>query len=363
MRFLNLSVTDADERAGILAAIETVLDHGRVVLGPEVEVFEQRMADYCGRCFAVGVNSGTDALILGLKALGIGAGDEVITTPLSWLATGSAILLNGATAVVGDIDEGLNLDPASIEALITPRTKAILPVHFTGNLARMPEIMEIAAAHGLAVIEDGAQAFGATLNGRPCGSFGRIACISMNAMKPLGALGDAGIVLTDDVEVRDRLVMLRHSGVEEREYCRVLSHNCRLDTLQAAVLLCRLDRYAAVVARRRAIAARYDRELAGVVRHPPRLEGYEGAYYTYPILTTERDGLQRHLTVCGIETRIQHPVLMNDQPAFQGSINGNPKRAADLIRGLLCLPIHEKLSEEEVSYVAASVRQFFGAAS
>ena len=160
MRFLNLSVTDAEERAGILAAIKTVLDHGRVVLGPEVEAFEQRIADYCGRRFAVGLNSGTDALILGLKALDIGAGDEVITTPLSWLATGSAILLNGATAVVGDVDDGLNLDPATIEALITPRTKAILPVHFTGNLARMPEIQEIASAYGIAVVEDGAQAFG-----------------------------------------------------------------------------------------------------------------------------------------------------------------------------------------------------------
>src|SRR5262249_16722302 len=216
-----------------------------------------------------GVGSGTDALLLGLKSLGIGSGDEVITTPLSWLATGSAILLNGGTPVFCDIDETLNMDPATIEPLITSRTKAILAVHFTGRLARMPEIMEIAERRGILVVEDGAQAFGAAVGNKPCGSFGDVACISFNAMKILGGLGDAGIVLCDDDEVANRLNMLRHSGVADREYCLTLSHNCRLDTLQAAVLLKRLTHYPAIVERRRKIAQFYNKELAAVVGTPP----------------------------------------------------------------------------------------------
>jgi cupin fold WbuC family metalloprotein len=258
-----------------------------------------------------------------VKSLGIGPGDEVITTPLSWLATGSSVLLNGATAVFCDIDQTLNIDPGTIERHITARTKAILPVHFTGRLARMPEILEIAGRHNLRVIEDCAQAFGATFDDRPSGSFGDIACMSFNAMKILGGLGDGGLVLTDDDRVAARLRMLRHSGVPEREYCEELSHNCRLDTIQAAVLLRRLPRQPAIIARRRELADRYDRELAGTVQTPPPVRGYADVFYTYTIRTPRREKLRLHLADCGIETRIQHPVLMNDQPAFQGKVRGH----------------------------------------
>jgi dTDP-4-amino-4,6-dideoxygalactose transaminase len=362
VRFLDLRVEDVDERAAILDAVETLLDHGRMVMGPEVAEFERRIAAYCHRRHGIGVGTGTDALILGLKALGIGGGDEVITTPLSWLATGSSILLNGATAVFCDIDESLNIDPATIERHITPRTKAILAVHFTGRLVRMPAIREIARRHDLLVIEDGAQAFGATLgDDQPCGSFGEVACISFNAMKILGGLGDAGIVLTDDDEVARCLRMLRHTGVPDREYCHILSHNCRLDTIQAAILLRRLQRYPKIVARRRELARRYDRDLAGIVSTPPRLEGYADAYYTYTVRTLRRDELVRHLAGRGIETRIQHPVLMNDQPAFQGRVRGDSPVAARLVKEILCIPCHEKLGDEDQSYVIAAMRDFFRA--
>lgn len=363
VRFLDLSVSDPEERRELLAAIGAVLDHGRLVLGPEVQEFEKRIADYCGRKYGVGVGSGTDALILGIKALGIGSQDEVITTPLSWLATGSAILLNGATAVFCDVDETLNMDPTTIEPLITPRTKAIVPVHFTGRLARMPEIRRIAQKHGLLVIEDGAQAFGASLNGKPCGAFGDMACISFNAMKNLGALGDAGIVLTDNAEVSDLLRQLRHSGVVDREHCVTLSHNCRLDTLQAAVLLKRLERYPHVLARRRTIARRYDMELHDIVKTLPRETGYEEAFYTYTIRTPRRDELRSDLSERGIETRIQHPVLMLDQPAFQGRIRGNAPQAARLVKEILCLPVHEKLTDDEQSFIINTVKHFCGASS
>jgi dTDP-4-amino-4,6-dideoxygalactose transaminase len=361
VRFLDLSVHDKAERAAILDAVTDVLDHGRVVLGPEVIELEQSIADFCQRRFCVGVGTGTDALILGLKALGVGPGDEVITTPLSWLATGSSILLNGATPVFCDIDETLNMDPETIEPLITSRTKAILPVHFTGRLARMPEISEVARRHGVLIVEDGSQAFGATVGEKPCGSFGDVACISLNAMKILGGLGDGGLVLTDSPELAKKLDCLRHSGVIDRDYCITLSHNCRLDTLQAAILLKRLKRYATIVARRREIAARYDRELRGLVETPPHLQGYQDVYYTYTIRTLERDALQQHLTSWNIESKIQHPILMNDQPAFQGKVRGHSPRAAELVRQILCIPAHEKLNAEQQSYVIEAIASFFGA--
>jgi len=359
VRFLDLAVHDSTERSVLLAAFERLLNHGRIVLGPEVETFETRVAEFCGRRFGVGVGSGTDALILGLRALGIGPGDEVITTPLSWLATGSAILLNGATAIFCDIDETLNLDPDTIEKLITPKTRAILPVHFTGRLARMPEILEIARKYDLLVIEDGSQAFGATLGDKPCGSFGHMACVSFNAMKVLGGLGDAGIVLTDDPAVRERLDMLRHSGVINKDYCQELSHNCRMDALQAAILLERLEFLPRFIRRRREIAQQYDRKLAGIVETPPRLQGYHDVIYTYVIRSPRRDALRDHLAKLGIETKIQHPVIMNDQPAFQGKVGGHSPRARSLVREILCLPAHEKMTNLDQDLVIEAVWEFF----
>jgi len=359
VRFLDLSVKDENERAEILQAVATMLDHGRIVLGPEVLEFERQVAAFCNRLYAVGVGSGTDALIVGLKALNIGPGDEVITTPLSWLATGSAILINGATPVFADVDETLNLDPATLAPLITSKTKAVLPVHFTGRLAPMPEILAIARQHGLLVIEDGAQAFGATLNGVPCGGFGDMACISLNAMKVLGAIGDAGVVLTDDFETAKRLDKLRHSGVVDRDYCEELSHNCRLDTIQAAVLLHRLRRCPAAIARRQEIASRYNMELSDIVGVPSQIPGQKDSFYTYTIRTPQRDALRNHLSDLGIETRIQHPLVMNDQMAFRGRFRGESPRAHSLVRQILCIPGHEKLTKGEQDLVIGSIRSFF----
>lgn len=222
--FLDLRVHDSSERAVIIAAVTAVLDHGRLILGPEVAELERRIADFCGRSHCIGVGSGTDALILALKALGIGSGDEVITPALSWLATGSSILLNGATAVFCDIDETLNIDPTTVEPLITARTKAILPVHFTGRLARMPEITELARHHNLLVIEDGSQAFGATFHGRPCGAFGNVACISLNAFDDDGratrviSLGEVGSGKTHVYRLSDPVW---HSVIIQSEFAAI----------------------------------------------------------------------------------------------------------------------------------------------
>lgn len=356
--FLDLKITDPVERAAMIDALTRVMDHGIFVLGPEVEAFEAEVAGYCGRRHCVGVGSGTDALILGLKALDIGPGDEVITTPLSWLATGSAILLNGATAVFADIGQDLNIDPDTIEPLITNRSKALLVVHFTGTMCDMDRLVAIAGRHGLALVEDGAQAFGARFQGRPCGAFGILSCVSMNAMKVMAGLGDGGVALTDDPAVAERLRRLRHSGVVNRDYAQELSHNCRLDALQAAFLRVRLAGIDARVERRRVLARSYDTALAGHVTTFPERPGNRNVHYTYQLRTSRREALRQFLDARGIQTRIQHPIIMNDQPAFAGRCRGSSPVARRLVDELLCLPIHEKLTDAEQAYVIALVKEF-----
>ena len=231
IRFLDLRVTDAAEKAELLAACENVLDHGRIVLGPEVEEFERAVAKRIGKRHAIGVGSGSDAAYLGLRALGIGPGDEVITGSLSWVATANGIALTGATPVFADIGDDLNVDPASVRRLISSDTRAVLAVHYTGRPCEMVELMKICRQHRLLLVEDAAQAFGARYQGRPVGSFGDAACFSMNPMKVLASLGEAGIVATDGDDVADKVRSLRYNGTINREECVQPSINGRLDTL------------------------------------------------------------------------------------------------------------------------------------
>jgi dTDP-4-amino-4,6-dideoxygalactose transaminase len=356
--FLDLRVLDESERAELQAAFTAVLDHGRIILGPECGQLEERCAGYIGRKFAAGVNSGTDALILAMRALGIGPGDEVITTPLSFIATANAIRLNGAVPVFADIGRDMNLDPASIEPLVTPKTRAIIPVHWAGKVCRMEEIMPIAERHGLTVIEDGSQAFGASRHGRKAGTWGRIACFSMNSMKTFASLGEAGMLFTDEAELHARLDALRYNGLVNREYCHYVSHNGRLDTIQAAVLLKRFDRYEALLARRRANAAFYDRHLGQLVRVPAVDPGCEDAFYIYIIQTERRDALRDFLAENGIETKIQHAPLMPRQPAYENSRGAWPN-ADRIIATMLSLPIHEKLTDDQLHHVVDCVKRFF----
>lgn len=358
IRFLDLRVEDEDEKSGFLSALNRVMSHGIFVLGPEVENFEKQIALYTQRKHCIGVGTGTDALLLALKALDIGSGSEVITTPLSWLASSACILQNGAKAVFADVDKTLTIDPNTIESLITEQTKAILIVNFTGTMCDMGSISKIAEKYNLYVIEDGSQSFGSTLNGKPSGSFGHISCISMNAMKVLGGLGDAGVVLTNDDGVAKRVQHLRHSGVVDRETCIELSHNCRLDALQAAFLLERLKRLPANLERRRSIAREYDQKLEGLVEVPTKPDNNEGAYYTYPILIDNRDDFSSYLENHGVEVRIQHPSVLNDQPAFNGKISGQSPKAREIVERILCLPIHEKLTNAEQDRVIGLIRSY-----
>ena len=316
--FRELAVRDAGLRSELLDAVDAVLAHGRLILGPEVGRFEDAIARRCGRRFAVGVNSGTGALILAHRALGVGDGDEVITSPLSWVATVNAIVLAGATPVFVDVCEDLTIDADRVEDVITSRTKALLPVHFAGQLSDVARLAEIAERRGLLLIEDGAQAFGARHRGRPCGSFGTIGCFSMNPMKMLNAFGEAGAIVTDDEDVRGRLLALRYAGTVEKEDCRFPSGNERIDTVQAAMLLVSLAGFDEKVERRRAIARAYDERLAGVVACPQVRPGNEHTYYAYTITCERRDDLQAHLASKGIETKVQHPILMPYHSAYRG---------------------------------------------
>jgi dTDP-4-amino-4,6-dideoxygalactose transaminase len=330
-------------------------------LGPEVDEFEAEIAGLCKRSFAIGVSSGTDALYVALRALDVGPGDEVITTPLSWVATMNAVVTTGATPVFADIRRDLNIDPDRIKEVITDRTKAIIPVHFTGKMCDMDRICEIANSQDIDVLEDAAQAFGSrTAKGRPSGSIGKLACFSMNSMKVLHSYGEAGAVLTDDPELRERMVSLRYAGTVNREDCHYTSLNFRIQTIQAALLLVELRRLDEIIARRRQIAEIYRGRLSTLVKCPAEDKGSVHTYYTYTIQVDRRDELREHLDTKGIETKIHHPYLMPRQTAYRDIYAPNIPVAEEAVSRILSIPNHEKLTDEEVGYVADAIEAFYG---
>lgn len=359
--FLDLSVKDAGLKQELLDAVDRVLTHGRIVLGPEVDEFEERIASFCQQKYAVGVNSGTDALYLALRSLDVGPGDEVITTPMSWIATLNAIVLCGATPVFVDIRDDLNINPDLIPDAITPRTKVILPVHFTGKLCDMPRIMDIANQHGVMVVEDAAQAFGASLNKAPAGSFGLVNSFSMNPMKVFNAYGEAGAVVTDDQQLWDKLVSLRYAGTVDREDCHYPSINGRIDTIQAAMLLVNMGYIQEKIVRRRANAQFYTESLGEVVICPWEDEGYHDVYYNYTIISERRDQLRDYLASKGIETKIQHPILMPYHTAYRHLPRAHIPIAEHLVERILCIPSHENLKIDEADYIAGCIKEFYGA--
>lgn len=361
---MDLRVTDQTERLRLVDAVDRVLRHGRMVLGPEVQECERRVADRCGRRFAVGVSSGSTALHLAMACLDLGPGDEVITTSLSWIATANAIASVGATPVFVDIRDDLNMDPDRVREAITPRTRAILAVHWTGKICDMPAITRIAEEHGLLLIEDAAQAFDASLHGRKAGSFGTVGCFSMNSMKVLASCSDSGMVVTDREDLYNRLLSLRYAGTVNQEECVDVALNGRMDTLEAAILLVRLERLDDVIARRREIASWYKKGLAGVVETPRAGPGELDVWYTYTVRADRRDELRAFLDTRGVETKIHHPILMPDQPVYRGSARARTYPNANrLVKQIVSLPATEKASRSDVDYVVACVREFYGKAA
>jgi len=345
-------------------AIARVLDRGRYILGEETAAFEREFADYIGVRFGIGVGSGTEALHLALRACGVGPGDEVITVSHTAVATVAAIELCGATPVLVDIDpHSFTLDPTRLPAAITPRTKAILPVHLYGQSADLEPILDIARRHNLRVIEDCAQSHGATYRGKRTGAWGDIACFSFYPTKNLGAIGDGGFVATDDSQLAEHARLLREYGWRQRYVSEISGWNTRLDELQAAILRVKLQTLDADNARRRHLAALYDELLASSsVTRPVEMPYGQHVYHLYVVRSVRRDELQAFLRERGIGTLIHYPVPIHLQPAYRGRLGdiGSFPETERAACEVLSLPMFPELTEVEVDRVAQAVREFFG---
>jgi len=358
--YVDLAAQYREERAELLAVVERVLAGGSYIGGTEIEALEQEFAKLCETREAVALNSGTDALFLGLRALGIGPGDEVITPPNSFVASTGAIVQVGATPVFVDVQADQNVDPAKVAAAVTKRTRAIMPVHLTGRICDMDPILDIARRHGLAVIEDAAQAIGSRYHGKPSGSFGEIGCFSCHPLKNLNACGDAGFVVTNDAKLAQTIRSLRNHGLAGRDSVDQFGLVSRMDTLQAAILRYRVSRLPSIVERRRKNVALYRKLLHPAAFNPPELPDEFIAYHTFVIQTDRRDELKAHLAANGIETAIHYPVPIHLQPAAarlgygRGAFPVCERQAGRI----LTLPIHPWLSESDVAAVAQTTNQF-----
>lgn len=345
--------------SAIAAAMSRVVASGWFVLGPEVEAFESEFAQRSGASHCVGVGTGTDAITLALRALDIGPGDEVITSPLSAAYSALAIMMCGARPVFADIDpDRLTLDPDAAAAAVTSRTRAILPVHLYGQAADMAGIERVAQRHQLAIVEDACQAHLATADGRPVGTIGTMGTFSFYPTKNLGALGDGGAVITGDRRLADRIKRLRNGGQTSRYHHLEAGVNSRLDELQAAVLRARLPFLDGWTRRRRAIGAAYRRGLQGTrVRVPPERDAGH-VYHLFPALAVERAALQAYLAESGIETLIHYPVPIPRQPAV-ASTQPAVCPIADRVCGeVFSLPMYPSLADEAVSRVIDVTRAF-----
>jgi len=348
-----------DDAARVDAAIRRVVESGWFVLGPEVEAFEREFAAACGTSHAVSVGTGTDAIALIFRGLGIGPGDEVITTPLSAAFSALAIQMAGARPVFADLDPArLTIDPARIEAAITPRTKAIMPVHLYGQSADMDPLLAIAARHGLAVVEDCAQAVLTTDKGRLAGTMGVAGAFSFYPTKNLGALGDGGAITTNDAALAARIARLRNGGQSKRYHHDEFGVNSRLDELQAAILRERLAFLPQWTAQRRALAAAYRAGLvdAPVVVPPECDPGH--VYHLFPVLTPERERFQQHMRAHGVETLVHYPIPLPNQLALAAEDPARCPIADRICDQLVSLPMYPSLTIEQVHHVIVAVHAF-----
>jgi UDP-2-acetamido-2-deoxy-ribo-hexuluronate aminotransferase len=352
--FIDLKTQQDLIRPQLEQGIHRILHHGQYIMGPEIDELEARLAEYVGVKHCIGVSSGTDALLIAMLALGIGPGDEVITTPFTFIATGEMIALIAAVPVYVDIDpRTYNLDPALIEAAITPRTRAIVPVSLYGQCADMDAINAIAGRHGLPVIEDAAQSFGATYKGRQSCALSTIGCTSFFPSKPLGAYGDAGACFTDDDALAKAMREIRVHGQDRRYHHPRIGINGRLDSLQAAVLLAKLPLFSEEVAARARIGARYSELLAGSGCATPFIEPHNTSVYAqYTIAVDDREGLTAKLSAAGIPTAVHYPIPLHRQPVFAGITGQAAPVAEQAAAKVVSLPMHPYLSEDDLSRVA-----------
>jgi len=347
----------------VMAALEQVLESCEFILGPNVSAFEQEIAEYLGVKHAIGVGNGTDALVLILDALGIRPGDEVITTPYTFVATAECVSRLGAKPVFVDINPiTLTIDPEKLEQAIPPRTKAVIPVHIFCRAADMPRIMDIASRHGLFVVEDACQSIGGEIEGKKLGTFGNAGAFSFFPTKNLGAYGDGGLVVTDDDELAERIRMLRAHGSKVKYHNGLIGYKSRLDKKQAAVLRVKLRHLNEWDSRRREIALEYNKLLKDLpLQLPDPGDKGEHVFHLYTILTDNREELRAYLKSRGVETGVYYPTPLHLQPAYAdlGYRRGDFPVSESAYERNLSLPMYPDLTDEQIHYVAETLRGFF----
>ncbi len=366
---LDLQAQYAPIEADIRAAFETVLSEKQFIMGPQIEVLEKAAAAYCQTRYALGVSSGTDALVLALMAMDIGAGDEVITSPFTFFATAGAIARVGAKPVFVDIDpDTFNIDASKIAAAITTKTKAIMPVHLFGQMADMDTIMAIAKQHGLYVIEDAAQSLGSEYTSKDgktyrAGSMGDVGCFSFFPSKNLGCLGDGGLVSTNDQALYEKMHIMRVHGSKPKYYHHVVGGNFRLDTLQAAFLLVKLPLLEQQHEDRITNATYYNQHLAGIpeIQKPAIKTAGRMIYNQYTLIANNRDALHKALNDANVGNAIYYPVPLHLQACFAylGHKEGDFPIAEKRVADVLSIPIYSELSERQMDYVVQTIRQFY----
>ena len=360
--FLDLKAQYLSIKPEIDAAVLGTLESTQFVLGEKVAGFEKAFAAYCQTTEAVAVNTGTSALHLSLLSVGVGPGDEVLTVPFTFVASVASICYTGAKPVFVDIDpRSFTMDVAQLEQAITPRTKAIIPVHLYGQMADMASILEVAGRHGIPVIEDACQSHGAEFNGRRAGSMGALGCFSFYPGKNLGAYGEGGAVVTSDPTLAKTVRMLRDWGQEKRYHHKLKGFNYRMEGIQGAILGVKLKHLEQWTEARRAHARQYDALLAGsgVVQAPEQLEGRRHVYHIYAVRSTDRDGLQRQLQADGVQTGLHYPIPVHLQEAHAdlGYKVGDFPQSEAAAREVLSLPMFPELTATQVEQVVAAVHQ------
>lgn len=365
---LDLKAQYRSMKSDITGAINRVAESQHFILGPEVEALEKEISEYCGSKYAIGVSSGTDALLVALMTLGIGPGDEVITTPFTFFATVGTIMRTGAVPVFADIDPAtFNIDPDAIKKALSPKTKALIPVHLFGQAADMDPIMDIASAHGVAVIEDAAQAIGTHYKGKRAGAMGTMGCFSFFPSKNLGAFGDGGMVTTNDEALADKARIIRNQGAKPKYYHKVVGGNFRLDALQAAILREKLKRLESWVEGRRTNARYYTERLAasgltasGKLRTPP-VVWERHVFNQYVIRAEDRDGLRKFLQSAGIGTEVYYPHPGHLQECVvERGYGGVPQPVSEkACAEVLALPIFPELTRPELEYVVSKIVEFY----
>lgn len=344
--------------------IKALVRSGDFTLGEAVTEFENKFAKLCNHPYAIGVASGTDALILSLKILGVGHGDEVITSPNTFIATVGAIAMTGARPVFIDNDEVYTIDVTKIEEAITPQTKAIVPVHLSGHPADMPVVMEIAKKHNLLVVEDAAQAILAAIDGKHVGSWGETACFSLHPLKNLNVWGDGGLIVTRSEELNEKLRLFRNHGLLTRDEVEIFGHNSRLDSLHAVIGNILIEEVHDITNKRIENAKRFDEAfvaLSDYITIPPRRPNIKQVYHTYVIQVKDRDALLKHLLDNGVDAKIHYPIPVHLQNAakYLGYKKGDFPLCEKHCKTVITLPVHQHLSDDDINYMIEKIYEFY----